>query len=231
MNLGLYRGNRSASAPFAPRQDFAYARSYLALRQTVGWIGIFLPAVLIAGNALLFHGAPFIHSLSRYYYTEMRNVFVGGLCAMAVFLFHYCGPVRRQRVPAFLAGIFALGVAFFPVAQADQPIGPTAAVHYACALGLFLTLALMSLLLFGRGPDAAGFRNRRNIAIHRACGLIVIGSVAMNIWHAVAADCDKAQCGFVLWTETAALAAFGISWLVEGRSFAGAAAEPEARAA
>jgi peptidoglycan/LPS O-acetylase OafA/YrhL len=152
--LKIYRaGEETAAASPGDTKD-AHSRSYSALRQTIGWMGLLLPAVLIVGHALLSDEYPFIHSLSRYYHTEMRNVFVGGLCAMGVFLFHYSGSDKIERWAGALAGAFALGVAFFPVAPAGEPLGPVAWAHYGCASGLFLMLAMMSLVLFGQRGES-----------------------------------------------------------------------------
>ena len=64
--------------------------SYMFLRQTVGWIGTLLPAVLIVGVAVS-SAASLPGSMSGYYYTDMRNIFVGALCALGVFLGAYAG--------------------------------------------------------------------------------------------------------------------------------------------
>jgi len=61
--------------------------SYLSLRKAVGWIGMSLPFVLMLGVILIFNGNLIQESISHYYYTGMRNVFVGALCAVGLFLF------------------------------------------------------------------------------------------------------------------------------------------------
>ncbi|MFU8842923.1 MAG: hypothetical protein ACNA7V_03845 [Bacteroidales bacterium] len=61
--------------------------SYLALRTAVGWIGIMLPFTLVTGVILIFRERMIMHSISSYYYSGMRDVFVGALCAIALFLF------------------------------------------------------------------------------------------------------------------------------------------------
>ena len=59
--------------------------SYLELRKAVGIIGFALPFVLAFGKDLL-QGPGIEGSISGYYYTDMRNVLVGSLCAIGVFL-------------------------------------------------------------------------------------------------------------------------------------------------
>jgi hypothetical protein len=83
---------------------------YLSLRKTVGWIGTLLPVVLIAGNAIFFT-TNLPDSMSSYYYTHMRDVFVGALCALGVFLIAYAGYDEWDRWITNIAGIGAIGVA------------------------------------------------------------------------------------------------------------------------
>ena len=59
--------------------------SYLGLRKAVGIIGTALPFVLAFGKILL-EGPGIQNSISSYYHTGMRDVFVGSLCAIAGFL-------------------------------------------------------------------------------------------------------------------------------------------------
>ena len=60
--------------------------SYKALRQAVGWVALALPFALIIPWAIGGHELP--TSISAYYYTGMRNLFVGSLCAVG--LFNFC---------------------------------------------------------------------------------------------------------------------------------------------
>ncbi len=85
--------------------------NYLYLRKTVGWVGALLPIVLIAGNAIFFT-TDLPDSMSSYYYTNMRNVFVGALCALGVFLIAYLGYDNADRWITNVAGAGVIGVAF-----------------------------------------------------------------------------------------------------------------------
>jgi len=84
---------------------------YMYLRKTVGWVGTLLPVALIAGNAIFFTTV-LPDSMSSYYYTNMRNVFVGALCALGVFLIAYIGYDKADRWITNVAGAGAIGVAF-----------------------------------------------------------------------------------------------------------------------
>jgi hypothetical protein len=85
--------------------------NYMYLRKTVGWVGTLLPIALIAGNAIFFTTV-LPDSMSSYYYTNMRNLFVGSLCALGVFLIAYVGYDQADRWITNVAGAGAIGVAF-----------------------------------------------------------------------------------------------------------------------
>jgi len=191
-----------------------FARAYLQLRRLVGWIGILLPTVLVAGNAVIFGDDPILPSISHYYHSGMRDVFVGGLCAMGMFLFYYSGYDTWEDWAGNAGGLFALGVAFFPTAE-HGPLGTTGTIHYVSAIALFMTLAAYSLFLFSRKRPFGG--GAVIVWIHRACGLamvaVVLGiAVFFIFFHG---DHPDSRVPFIL--ETTALWAFGLSWFVEGR--------------
>ena len=133
----------------APRMELAV--SYLFLRRAIGLIGSLLPIVLPLGYSISTGKWQLLSSVSSYYYTDMRNVFVGSLCAVGVFLICY----RYEHwddVITTLAGAFAIAVAFFPT----TPANPSAlarvvgVLHDVFAVGFFVAMALMCLLLFTR---------------------------------------------------------------------------------
>jgi hypothetical protein len=135
--------------------------SYMFLRKTVGWIGTLLPIVLIVGN-MIFFTSPRPYSMSGYYYTGMRNVFVGALCALGVFLVAYAGYDKVDRWITNIAGLCAIGVAFFPtkpsvcaahtrtcaapsvthLSAGQQAVG---VIHLVFAAVTFVALGLMAL--------------------------------------------------------------------------------------
>ena len=95
-----------------PSDDSNYVLSYKGLRKAIGIIGIALPIGLLIGKPLV-DGGGMLGSISAYYYSGMRNYFVGTMCALAVFFFSY-RYAPRDNFLSTLTSIFALGVAFFP---------------------------------------------------------------------------------------------------------------------
>jgi hypothetical protein len=135
--------------------------NYLYLRKAVGWVGALLPIVLIAGNAIFFTTV-LPDSMSSYYYTSMRNVFVGALCALGVFLIAYVGYDESDRWITNVAGMGTIGVALCPtkptvcgaaartcvapsvrsLSQEQQIVGN---IHLGFAVIAFLALGVMAM--------------------------------------------------------------------------------------
>jgi hypothetical protein len=146
--------------------------SYLFLRRAVGWIAILLPIVLLVGNLISSAASP-PESMSGYYYTDMRNIFVGSLCALGVFLVAYNGYDNVDRWVTSIAGLGAIGVAFCPTKPAVCVAGAVTCpppsvrqlathqtvvgdIHLGFALVAFLMLGLMALRFAKTGPTPAG---------------------------------------------------------------------------
>jgi hypothetical protein len=95
---------------------------YRTLRAVIGGIVILVVPVVYIGNWLIFirhpdcfynpHGIP--GSLSGFYYTHMRSVFVGAMCAVGVFLIAYRGHDRWDDRLTNVAGLAAICIGLFP---------------------------------------------------------------------------------------------------------------------
>src|SRR3989344_5703116 len=128
-------------------QNDSLVLSYLGLRKAIGVIGILLPFVLVIGKTILVDSG-IESSISAYYYTVMRDVFVGSLCAIGIFLMSYRGYEWIDEVAGKIGTIFAIGTALFPTSpqHADTLRIFIGQLHYVFAMGLFLTLAVYSLI-------------------------------------------------------------------------------------
>jgi hypothetical protein len=72
-----------------------------------------LPTVLAVGKIV--SSTPGLESsISNYYYTDMRNVFVGSICVIGLFLAACRGYDRHDAIAGTFAGICAIGLALFP---------------------------------------------------------------------------------------------------------------------
>ncbi len=200
----------------AIKQDHtALIHSYHSLRKAVGWIGILLPFVLVLGHLVIFRGGRPLTNMSAYYHTGMRDVFVGAICAIALFLFFYRGYDRWDNRAADLAGLFALGVAFFPTVK-EGSWDWVAWIHFTTAACFLVILALISIFLFTRGErHPTEMKKKRNL-VYRACGIVMLASLASIAVFFLFFDRINSDSRFVLIAETVTLMAFGISWLAKG---------------
>ena len=197
--------------------------SYLALRKAVGIIGFSLPFVLAIGR-MLQQGFGIEGSISCYYYTGMRNVFVGSLCAIGVFLLSTRGYDWRDEIAGRLACVFAIGVAFFPTNPCSGGMPPhefVGALHRLLAALLFLTLAYFCLALFTKTDPSLTptCRKLQRNAVYRFCGytilacILVIGVVSLPGVKVLVGGLDP-----IFWLESVAVVAFGGAWLVKGET-------------
>jgi len=189
--------------------------SYLALRKAVGWIGILLPFVMMLGGYLIFREDLTLKNISVYYYTGMRNVFVGSLCAISLFLFFYKGYDKWDNRMGSLAGFLALVVAFFPTVK-EGPYDWQAHVHFYSAACLFVILSGISLLLFTKKATLPTARKLKRNRIYIICGLLMIVSLIAAEIFIIFFEDDHPGSTFVFWAETVTLVAFGVSWLTKG---------------
>jgi len=196
------------------------------LRLGVGILGMALPFVVTIGYAIEVGEARLLNSISGAYYTDMRDVFVGSLCAIGVFLICY-RYAKPDNVLSTLAGIAAIVVALFPTTPKGEQILVSAAddakgiVHGVAAIVLFLLLAAFCFFLFPRatvpGPKTAMKKTRNviyvisGIAILAGLGLAALGS---RILPDSVVDTVRP----LLWGESVAVFAFGIAWFVKSNT-------------
>ena len=193
--------------------------SYMTLRKAVGWIGLLLPFVLMLGSTLIFKGKFVESSISYYYHTGMRDVFVGALCAVALFLFFYSGFDKWDDWAGNLGGLFALGVAWFPTTKSGSEDW-AGIVHLVCAILFFMTLASFSLFLFTKtvkGKRPRGRKKKRNL-IYIICGITMVACLIVIVVYKILLKDNTHETSFVYWGETIALVAFGVSWLTKGEA-------------
>ncbi|MGV9362434.1 DUF998 domain-containing protein [Amycolatopsis sp. NPDC003731] len=186
--------------------------SYLFLRRAIGLIGLALPFVLILGKQLV-QGGDLLGSLSSYYYTDLRDVLVGAMCAVGVFLLAYYGHDYVDNIASTVAGLGAIGLALFPTTPGHDVTGwdrTVGVLHLAFAAVFFLSLAYFCLRLFphdGEQPEKFG-------ALYRVCGGVILAClvlIALAKYLGLTPDLHPA-----LWLEAVAVEAFGVAWAVKG---------------
>lgn len=196
---------------------------FLTWRRALGVLGLAFPWVIIFGKMLL-DGGGFAGSLSKYYYTGVRDLFVGMLCIIAVFLVTYKGYKFIDDVVSTVAGFCAIGVGWFPTTPpattATTQDNVIATLHFLCAFTFFAAIAYISIRIFTRDdqlPPNPGkpARNR----VYRTCGYVIIGAVGVAFIAGLLDSEAVNDLKPMLWGETVAVMAFGVSWLTKGETW------------
>lgn len=208
----------------APRAKDPVVLTYLDLRKAVGVVAVGLPFAMaipwwVVGHHML------ETSISGYYYTGMRNLFVGSLCAISMFMLCCRGYDREDEVAGMFSGVCALGVAFLPTPPefcATSQQGYIGYIHYTFAALLFSTLAYFCLRLFkmsAKGWPLTPQKLQRNM-VYTVCGIVIIVSmalIAILAFFKVKYLIGRVGTNFCF--ESTALISFGIAWLVKGEAF------------
>jgi hypothetical protein len=220
----VWPAEKVAPRPTEPAAD-PYVRCYLKLRLIIGILGLAVPAVLIIVEPLLFDGWPYPRgSLSAYYYSGMREVFVGALCAIGVFLITYKVSDRtRENRLSTLAGVAVILVALFPTGKPYAKLTSTPLqdwmgevwverIHFASAAVFIGSLAVISSYFARRRAEDTRPGRERSLRFHWACCVIIVAALALAAVHGIFGWPDKG----ILIAEVAAVMAFGASWLKKG---------------
>jgi len=192
--------SKKSRAPSEQKQENTLVWSYYYVRQALGWIGILLPFLLILGN--LSQGTSPAPSISDYFHSYMRDVFVGAMVAIGIFLLTYKGYENRENEwlsdfwVSSLAGAGAIGVALFPttnkfqippepqnavtITQALIEPGRASFLHDLSALVFFVCLFLFCWVLFRRFDPDVGIDDakRRRFVIYKLCGGFIAVAIA-----------------------------------------------------
>ena len=166
-------------------------KTYLYLRVGLVSLAVFLGASLLI--ELAFGDTAWLGSISAYYYTPVRSVFVGTLVAMGVCLIAIKGRDRpREDLMLNLAGMCAPVVALCPTPLEDVPAcgGQTRCVPAAYVPGVVNNIEALIVVgalavLFAAGTVRRGTRERGDLV---ALGLAAAGLVGFTLWFAFGRD-------------------------------------------
>ena len=206
----------------------SYLRALSRLRRAIGLLGLLLPVVLVTVDRALFDEHPVLRgSLSAYYYSGVRELFVGTLAATGVFLISYrVGEKNLNNLLTIFAGVAAIVIAVFPTSRPSPEVEPTplqvllheqwvTRIHYGATSVFIVALALMSLI-FGLQArnDREGKRRAFLFRFHVACTILI---AAAGAWIVIAKFAiDPPPHRYLLIGETLSVLAFGASWLLKG---------------
>jgi hypothetical protein len=207
------------------------AYSYRRLRRVIGFLGIALPISLLAFSLPPFFNTSIQPTISHYYYTNLREIFTGILCAVGLFMIRYKGLGNTQwwkndNLLTNIAGVMAISIAFIPT----NPLKDTdkidtlipyaypfiGFVHYGLAIILFLSFSILSLFVFTLGQEQTrdiptSIINENHI--YRFCGISILVFIILIPISDVLHWSNYSTLIF----EALSLFSFGIAWLIKGR--------------
>jgi hypothetical protein len=230
--IAALRPNLSTpSRPTDPNSWAArYVRSFLWLRALVGGLGIALPLAVILVDRFLYSEEPAPRgSISIYYYSGVRDLFVAVMSAMGVFFIAYkVSEKTLENTLSLAAGLAAIVIPLFPTGPPTAGFPQTslqsligthtvAIVHFSFSAAFLLALTGISIMFGLRERDRAprpeqklspAFWGRYHFACAGAMLLALIWIVATKIanWPPEATLAGE-------WTTAWA---FGASWLGKG---------------
>ncbi|MBD3672661.1 MAG: hypothetical protein HUJ26_03950 [Planctomycetaceae bacterium] len=220
-----YKNKHESLTPRLHRQ------TYQCLRLVMASVAIILPILLLVSSEFLESteavGAP-PGSISAYYHTEMRNVFVGSICAIGMCLYAYKGYNNLENTSLTVAGLFLFGVALAPTNAPpesspfsmnwDMPI-----LHYVCAASFFLLIAIVCIFARDHGLQTMdennvsydrSFSNAYNLTATLMILILLIGG---GVWLL-----NRSFPGTTLfWLEAFAIWVFAGYWIVKTRELNG----------
>ena len=201
--------------------------SYLGVRRAIGAVGLLLPVLLGPVGWLVF-GVEIQDNMSSYYHTVLRDVFVGALCTIGVFLFCYRGYDWIESSTANLGCLSALGVALCPIDADSDPLHQRSVVgwlHTVSGGAFFLTLAFYSLYHFPSSKaekhEYAPHEAERNFVYRASGAVILLSMIAMGAYLLLFPEGWKRRFNdynFLFWMEWVAVWAFAAAWLTKGRA-------------
>ncbi|WP_299303074.1 hypothetical protein [uncultured Litoreibacter sp.] len=211
----------------------AVVKSFYRVRQALGWLGFMLPVLLMVSGMLARTGVE--PSISDFFHTVSRDIFVGIMFSIGTFLIVYEGYDRQPDETiadnwlATIAGISVFGVALFPnesptgeiasVVQQTVGVGLSPLFHYSCAFVFFYCMGHFCMFKFSKTSD----KPRRKI--YRGCGWAIIFSCAGLFFGSIAKKMGPPDVSafivdfdVIFWVEVVGVWAFSLAWLVKGRA-------------
>jgi hypothetical protein len=199
----------------------------------IGYIAIIFPFAVALPSLHPLHScyeSELLGSISAYYHTSSRNVFVGMICALAFCFFCYRGYSIIDSNVSNFAACCALGVAFIPTSISDGEASCLIStgsklreqMHVTCAAFLFLSLAFFSIKIFThREPNDTPI-DKSKLILYRMFGYIILSAlalIALYIFFLLPTYPELSQHKLIFWLEAVCLVSFGFSWLTKSGLF------------
>lgn len=198
-------------------------KSYVIQRGGMAILGAAFPFVFLVSSFVL-KRTTFQTSISAYYHTldPERNIFVGVLFAIAVFLILYKGYRKLEDYVLHIAGISVLGVALFPVDKTDDGGAFLVSAHSVFAVSFFICIFIVCIFMSETSLKKLQDEDRKRTfrRLYRLCASVMVGAVILAvISRFLSADFIHAlrKNGAIFWFEAVSVWAFSAFWFIKTR--------------
>lgn len=196
---------------------------YRALRLLMGIIALTLPFVVTHLSSVQ------LTSISASYHAEARDVFVGMLFVVSAFLFAYNGHSSKESIASKIASLAAISVALFPTSCDGCIPDTTSTLHLLAAALLFSILAYFCFVPFRFDTKGQPGKKGRRSKIYFVCGwIMIICMLSLLLGKLILTEQEMEALRLMFWAEAIALCAFGVAWIVSGKSLSLIADDDEA---
>lgn len=192
----------------------------------IGLTAIAFPlAVHIAAGNSAYCADVTLHSISAYFHTDARYVFVGMICALAFSFFAYNGIAiqiqyfQKLRLCVFWGWLLSQ----LPFLKENIPDGSylREIAHIICAVVLLLIMAVFSIYIFTHRDEGEEI-SKGKLRLYRVFDYIILGSLLLiaiyYILHKKGYGGLEKQSP-IFWLESICLVAFGCSWLLKSKLY------------
>jgi hypothetical protein len=221
-----------------PHDDFV--QTYFSLRVALGTLALGLPLALFLAGAFL-QGIRLQPSISAYYHSDARDVFVGALWAIGLGLIAYKGFSRREDWALNIGGVLACCVALFPmppkdglrcILAGDIPAQLAtsslydrtswqvlqAKLHFPAAVSFYIVLGFVMIFCSHHTLHLVPAQRRRwYLAAYPALGALFVGSMvaAFVLMKFVIRPEEVCRDRWVFWVEVAGIVPFAAYWFIK----------------
>ncbi|MDN3922510.1 hypothetical protein [Roseateles violae] len=221
---------KADAGPSLARKYSHYEVAYIKLRTSMAVLAILLP-VSLAFVSYIVHDYGFQPSISHYYIAGdfERNLLVGMLSCIGVFLMLYEGYSTLENRVLDVGGFLLVCVAFFPLnltsfvlwghtIQVQWELGPiTLSVHGLTAVGFFICMIYVSTVLSGQTLRGRGnnVRCKWLLRYWLVSAVMAVAMVVALLGHQIQGSLFHKRA--VFWVESIGVVAFAIFWLMKTR--------------
>ena len=209
--------HRLKMLPIQPNNVQQHIRdTYFSNRLGIAILGILFPLILWLIGLLL--GIELQDSISTYYHTPMRDVFVGILFAIGTFLYIYKGYSTVEDFVLDGAGILAVCVALLPTSCPNELECDTFTAPLWHGISAILFFVLIAYICIFRALDTLGQstideqRKKVYIVVYRILG---VSMVVLPLSSALRLYLVNETGSLIFWVELVAVWVFSAYWIVK----------------